>query len=335
MLHKISSLKYSYEKCPLSRLKRVFQSDINYKTYDKFVPSVKNQVVGNLPPEMIKYIVTNFPDRKAEMIKKFHKGLALTAMFSRVHLRKMKQTGSIGEDENMQILLTQMKNILRSNISEILPKNSSVHFKYTGSGAMGNVFQLSIKDENGQRLMPDSAMKIFHDVQNDIVPHMHGSYAEANISTFLKKAMGHKMEKSEFARHYMSDLKSGYSLSEFIHHDGDYNFKFLDYARIYGVNSMDAVKSLINGKIYDMGGFLKIWNFTPDKVTRRYFKKLVNNPQASTQLLKQYQTLLDDPKTPHRDKILDAIDLYYLHKMNKHNYIQEYQDVWTRISAQE
>lgn len=337
MLGKITSLANKYEKCPLSRLKRVFQSDINYQTYDEFVPPVKNQIIGNLPSEMIDYIVKNFPEQKGELIKKFQKGLALTAMFTRANWRKMQREGKIIQgldrlaENEKHTLLTQMRNVLFSNIHEILPKNSAVQFELLGNGAMGHAFKLSIKDASGKRLMPDAAMKIYHDVQNDIAAEMHGNYAEANISTFLKRALGHKMEKSQFAAHYMSDLKSGYTLSEFIHHDGEYTYDFVDYSKKFGVNSLDAVKNFISGKIFDMGGFKKQWNFCSDKVTMRYYKKLVNNPQITDKLLERYQALADNPKTPHQTKIQDAIDLFQISRLNKRNYIQEYMDLWKKI----
>lgn len=341
MLLKISTLKTNYEKCAPSRLKRMFQADINYNSYDEFVPAAKNQIVGNLPPEMLKYIIENFPEQKAAMIKKFHKGLGITAMFMRSNWRKMQREQKISRfldelpQKDLDILLTQMRNILKSNINNMLPLNSSIQFNLAGSGAMGHVFQLSIKDAAGKKLMPDAAMKIFHNVKNDIVSQMHGNYAEANISMFLKNALGHNMAKSQFSAHYMSDLKAGYSLSEFIHRDGDYPLRFRDYTRMFGINSMDAVKNFIGGRIFDMGGFQKLWNFTSDKVTRRYYKKLMNHPELAPQLLERYQRLAENPKTPHREKILDAIDLYCLSKIDKRDYIKEYQDIWKNILTQD
>ena len=57
-----------YEKCYPSRLKKFFRSNFNYKTYDEFIPNMKNQIVGNFPPEIINLFGVN----KSENIKKFH-----------------------------------------------------------------------------------------------------------------------------------------------------------------------------------------------------------------------------------------------------------------------
>lgn len=334
MLHRISSLKTNYERCGFSRLKRMFQANINYSTYDQFVPMAKNQTIGNLAPEMIRYIVQKFPDRKGEMIKKFHKGLGLTAMFARSNWRRLQRERKViaGLDElqpsEMTVFQTQMRNVLKSNISEILPEQSKIEFNFLDRGAFGHVFKLSILDKEGRRLMPDTALKIYHNIQNGIRPDIHGNYAEANITAFLKRVFGHNMGKSQYAKHYMSDMKAGYSLSEYLSWDGDYEFTFKDHAKFFGVHSMDALKNFIGGKIYDMGGFHKIWNFSDDKVTTRYFKKFLNNPKTAEELKVRYQKMADNPRTPHRQSIQNAIDLYEFGKFYKHDYIKEARYTW-------
>ena len=50
MLNKVP--KINYDACYPSRLKRIFRNDINYLTYEKFVPYSKNQTVGNIPIEI-------------------------------------------------------------------------------------------------------------------------------------------------------------------------------------------------------------------------------------------------------------------------------------------
>lgn len=54
MLNKVPNV--NYEKCYPSRLKRIFRRDINYLTYKKFVPYTKNQIIGNIPIELLNYL---------------------------------------------------------------------------------------------------------------------------------------------------------------------------------------------------------------------------------------------------------------------------------------
>ena len=334
---KISTGMTKYERCGFSRLKKLFQTNINFRTYDEFVPAAKNHIVGNLPSEMIQYIVKTFPDTKAQMIKKFQKGLGVTAVFARGQCNRFKREGIIrvGLDElsapNMEALQRQMSNIFHSNIKEILPANSSVQFKFLDRGATGNAFKLSLLNEQGQKLMPDTAFKVYHK-RNSVMPEAHGNYAEANIATFFKRVLGHNMENSPFAKHYMSDMKNGYSLSEFLYTDGDYEFKFINYAKMFGVHSIDALKSFIGGKIFDLGGFQKLWNFTEDKVTLRYYKKLMNNPKIADELLERFEILAENPKTPHREKILDAIELYLRQSFVQSDEINESLKIWELLS---
>lgn len=317
MLGSISAIKTNYEKCGYSRLKRLFQKDINFRKYDEFVPNAKSQVVGNLPSEMIRYIVTNFPDKKADKIKQFQKTLGDVAVFVRESMQELKKERRIYhgldelDDDEIVLFQSEMSKILKNGTFGILPQNSSADFKYIDRGAFGQVFKLSVKDENGRNLMPDSAMKIYYKINSPVVPHIQGNYAEANFITFIKRVLGHDMGKSQFAKHYISDMKNGYSLSEFLYWDGDYDFVGRDYKRYFRVDSNDALKSFIAGKIFDWGGFFKMADFTGDKITIRYLKKLYNHPNMTGSLFEQYEKILKNKKNPQKEKIKKALDLYY------------------------
>ena len=67
MLGKINLI--NYEKCYPSLLKKLFRADLNYLAYDKFIPQMKNAVVGNIPPE----IICLFKTDKGEKIKSVSK----------------------------------------------------------------------------------------------------------------------------------------------------------------------------------------------------------------------------------------------------------------------
>ena len=316
MLGSISAIKTKYEKCGYSRLKKLFQKDINFRKYDEFVPNAKSQVVGNLPSEMIRYIVTKFPDKKGDKIKQFQKTLGDVAVYVRESMQNMKKERRIyhGLDElnehDINLFESEMSKILKVGVSDILPQNSSVDFKYIDRGAFGQVFRLSLKDEIGRNLMPDSAMKIYYNLNSAVVPHIQGNYAEANFATFIKRVLGHDMKKSQFAKHYISDMKNGYSLTEFLYWDGDYDFVARDYRRYFKIHSHDAFKSFIGGKIFDLGGFFKMADFTGDKITIRYLKKLYNHPENVGNLLEKYEKIIKGQNNPQKEKIKKALELY-------------------------
>ncbi len=71
----------------------------------------------------------------------------------------------------------------------------------------------------------------------------------------------------------------------------------------------------IMGKQYDIGGYEKAYNFTSDKVVLRYFKKLIHRSQKELpRVLGKIEALAQNPKTPHRDKIQQALKLFKQHK---------------------
>ena len=60
------------------------------------------------------------------------------------------------------------------------------------------------------------------------------------------------------------------------------------------------------------GGCAKYPNFVDDKVVLKYLKKLVfrNSDKDLKQLLANLQTKIQNQKTPHRDKIQKALELF-------------------------
>ena len=57
MLGKIDVI--NYERCYPKRLKKYFQSKMNYKTYADFVPYTEHATVGNIPKEIIRLFEQN------------------------------------------------------------------------------------------------------------------------------------------------------------------------------------------------------------------------------------------------------------------------------------
>lgn len=324
MLNKVPNV--NFEKCYPSRLKRIFRSDINYLTYKKFVPYTKNQIVGNIPIEVIKL----FKEDKAASIKIFQKKLSNIANYLRgYYVYSKKQNIIINKfsdlsPEDLGNFEKQITSFANKQLCKILPQNISVDLKYTGKGAWGNVFKFSMLDNFGNKIMSDKALKVYHKTFGGIpcLSHMHGSCAEANFWTFMKFFAGHDLDKTQFTKHYISDLKNGYALTEFIDSKSVKNIFPLDLNNLFRLKYSDIMNTPMSGKFYDAGGFVKAFNFIPDKVTFKYFKKLMNrSPKELIPFMQRLQECVKNPKTPHRDKIQKAIELFKNQKQINNNIV--------------
>lgn len=324
MLNKVPNV--NYEKCYPSRLKRVFRRDINYLTYKKFVPYSKNQTVGNIPIEIIRL----FKDDKCNKIKRFQQGMANIANYLRGCYLGAKKENIISygfsdlDDKDLKIFERQITLFANKQFKNVLPKDISVNLKYKGKGAWGNVFKFSMFDNSGNKIMSDKALKVYHRTFGGIpcLSHMHGSCAEANFWTFMKFFAGHDLDKTQFTKHYISDLKNGYALTEFIDSKSLKNIFPLDLSNLFRLKYSDIMNTPMSGKFYDAGGFVKTFNFIPDKVTFKYFKKLMNrSPKELIPFMQRLQECVKNPKTPHRDKIQKAIELFKNQKQINNNIV--------------
>lgn len=324
MLNKVPNV--NYEKCYPSRLKRIFRRDINYLTYKKFVPYSKNQTVGNIPIEIIRL----FKDDKCNKIKRFQQGMANIANYLRGCYLGAKKENIISygfsdlDDKDLKIFERQITLFANKQFKNVLPKDISVNLKYKGKGAWGNVFHFSMSDKKGNKIMSDKALKIYHKKFGGVscLSHMHGSCAEANFWTFMKFFAGHDLDKTQFTKHYISDLKNGYALTEFIDSKSVKNIFPLDLSNLFRLKYSDIMNTPMSGKFYDAGGFVKAFNFIPDKVTFKYFKKLMNrSPKELIPFMQRLQECVKNPKTPHRDKIQKAIELFKNQKQINNNIV--------------
>ena len=324
MLNKVPNV--NYEKCYPSRLKRIFRRDINYLTYKKFVPYSKNQTVGNIPIEIIRL----FKDDKCNKIKRFQQGMANIANYLRGCYLGAKKENIISygfsdlDDKDLKIFERQITLFANKQFKNVLPKDISVNLKYKGKGAWGNVFKFSMFDNSGNKIMSDKALKVYHKTFGGIpcLSHMHGSCAEANFWTFMKFFAGHDLDKTQFTKHYISDLKNGYALTEFIDSKSVKNIFPLDLSNLLRLKYSDIMNTPMSGKFYDAGGFVKTFNFIPDKVTFKYFKKLMNrSPKELIPFMQRLQECVKNPKTPHRDKIQKAIELFKNQKQINNNIV--------------
>lgn len=310
--------KVNCEKCYPTRLKRFFKASFGYKNYDAFVPNAKNKVVGNLPNEII-----NLWDKKDREynIKLFQRALSNMTTYLRACYKKCKAENIISYDfndldpENLKILEKDFTKFFNKLLKDIVPDNIKVDLSYISRGCWGNVFKLVMYDKHTkQRIMHDKAFKVFHSIKCPVkeLSNSQGVYAEANFWTYLKNIAGHKLDKTQFTKHYISDLESGYAITELADIRNTKTTAPLDVDHLFKIFYTDTTNEPIHGKFYDVGGCLKYPGFIKDKVVMKYFKKLMhrNSEKDLNSFLEHLQVKLNNPRTPHRAKIQEALRLF-------------------------
>ena len=308
-----------YEKCYPSRLKKFFRSNFNYKTYDEFIPNMKNQIVGNFPPEIINLFGVN----KSENIKQFQQAMGEFVQYLRQCYIEFKKNNIIQfnftdmDSEDLKLFEKKSSEFLNSMLKNIVPKGIKAKLEYVGKGGWKNVFKFSMYDY-GEKIMHDKALQIFYNISCPVksLRNSQGIYAETNFWVYLKNIIGHNMDKTQFTKYYMSDLKNGYSMTEFADSDITVTSAPFDFENIARIFYTDTTNEPINGKIYDVGGCLKFPGFIKDKVVLKYFKKLMYRTPGKdlTDYTERLKLLIQNPKTPHRDKIKQALELFQKEK---------------------
>lgn len=311
----------NYEKCYPKRLKRLFQTHINLRTYNKFIPEMERAVVGNIPIEIIKL----FPkSSRAEGIKNIQNALTLTTLSLREgynNIRKLEEFSFLDcnyrPSKYAKRLAHKGQKTLNAELTKIFGENTiKAKIDYAGDGAFGNVFKLSLRDSNGQKIMHDKALKVYHRVGegNLYYSKIHNTYAEANFWTFLKRVAGHKLDNTQYTKHYISDLHSGYCLTEFIDPEIPKTKSEIPIFDLFEFRTPHdkTYNPRIMGKEYDGGGYEITENFTADKIILRFAKRIYNSGspkkfQENIELLKQ---LINNPKTQNREKLKQVLAIF-------------------------
>lgn len=308
----------SYERCYPSRLKKIFQSDLNYSTYSDFVTKSGRQIVGNIPSEIIKLFEKN---NKAYKIKDFQSALAELTNYMRYTFKRLQvsKPGFVDFRKLSSLELAEFENhtsfLFNKRVEKLMPAGYKFRIQYVDRGAFKSVFRLSLYDKDYKKVMHDKAWQVFFnkDIKIRNLSSEHNNYAEANFWIFIKNAIGHKMDKSQFTKHYISDMQSAYAITEFADNSIHPTTSVFPYSK-FGIYWCDSSKynRPKYEKLYDGGGFEKMKNFMGDKIVRKFFKRLINaNSEKDFQIrMNDVQKLIDNPKTPNRDKIIKAVNIY-------------------------
>lgn len=314
-----------YERCYPKRLKRLFETHINLRTYNEFIPEMERAVVGNIPIEVIKMLPKS---NKGEKIKAFQDALSKTTLKLRkkFHTLRFQADDFSLYDKNYRPstyakeIAQEGEKTLNKELIKIFGENyMRAKVEYINHGSFGNIFRFALFDKNGDRIMHDKALKVYHQVSegDPYYSKSHNTHAEANFWTFLKRAVGHKLDNTQFTKHYISDLHSGYCLTEFVDEKIPKTKTVIPIYKLFAFHIPEDSKNnmKIMGKVFDGGGYEINKNFTADKIILRYLKQLYNHTgKEFEQILKNLTKLIENPKTPQREKIEKAIEIYNSYK---------------------
>ncbi|MBO6273563.1 hypothetical protein J6O48_12400 [bacterium] len=311
MIEKISSTSNCYPK----RLKNFFKKGIQYTSYNKFVPQTERAVVGNIPIEIINLFE---PKEKKEKILAFQQALSDTAKY----VRDVNEERMIDHNQDSKYCIDAIlkkrgisaKDFLNKKLKHVLPEGYNADFEYVNYGGFKDVYKLGLKDNNNNKIMHDKAFHVYRYL-SEITEFgkEHGNCAECNLWIYLSYRAGHPLNNTQFTKHYISDLHSGYSLTEFADKDITKTKNTLNVKDKLFIRYKDKDHNrIIHKKIYDIGGFEKTPLYTDDKMVIRYYRQIANrtSEKEKQQVLSQLETKIQNPKTPHRDKMIKGIELF-------------------------
>lgn len=304
----------NYEKCYPSRLKKYFQSDIQYRSYDKFVLQTKHPVLGNIPPEIINVFE---PNLRGQNIKIFQRILGDISNDIRQKYNDLEFTRYNTVNLSIHKRGTKIAKFAEKRLNKSLALFFNDKFKatleYVDYGAYKEVFKLIFLDKNNNKITHDKAFHCYRSILSFMYPQKHGNFAEGNFWTFLKYRAGHPLDKTQFTKHYISDFKNGYALTEFADENITKTTTPINICKNFGLSNSDTRSNpYIEGKQYDVGGFSKNEYFINDKVVYKFYKKIINRNTKSERITvaQNLEKIIKNPKTPHRDKIQQAVEFY-------------------------
>ncbi|MCM1338674.1 MAG: hypothetical protein NC191_03275 [Muribaculaceae bacterium] len=309
-----------YERCYPKRLKRWFQADVNYSSYNTVIPNMERAVIGNIPVELIKL----FPkESRGEKIKLIQQILARTSVFLRDVYHQTRCAGSFSYYDKNYRYSNEIKSVaaegeryLNQELQNFFGENFlQAKIGFAGFGDFANVFRLSLRRADGKKIMHDKALKVYHNLAEGDPRYAksHNSYAEANFWTFLKRIAGHDLAATQFTKHYISDLHSGYCMTEFI---DEYIPRTKSKLPVFDLFRFRVPKDKeynipIGGKECDGGGYEKGTGFLSDKISLRCIKMLYYaKGKMFDDIVSNLTNQANNPHNPNRDKIRHVLERF-------------------------
>jgi len=184
---------------------------------------------------------------------------------------------------------------------------------------MKSLMKASLGEQYEQmKNMPDEQIKETINMMMGGGNSYHGAGAEANAATFVKKAIGHRLEKSDLAQPHFFDLDANIALTEMSDDALATITKKTDFSKLgltHGDIAMNS-NNTVNRKIIDYGGIIVNNDIlAKSKVARRIYKKIAaltsKSPERTTQmkidLWNRYYDLANKNKIGQSHDVLDGL----------------------------
>lgn len=160
----------------------------------------------------------------------------------------------------------------------------------------------------------EKSMEMGMGMLSGVQEHMsqiHGIYAEANTMMYLRTRLGHSLSKTNIVAPDYYNLKKGFSIAEFsddilpaARSEVDFGLLGLEHQDLHQANK-------VAGRIIDLGGIsIKTPELT-DKLTLRYYKKIMNqkNPELRRKYILQLEKDIETMNDLDKQKVKRAINL--------------------------
>lgn len=188
--------------------------------------------------------------------------------------------------EEISKFLSMAKNIKLKNLKEV--------FKILETSKQGNM------DANfAIELMKKSFAK------------EHGVIAEANTASYIRNRVGHCLSKTDIVIPDYYDLRKGYSIAEFSDDLLPKSESKMDFS-LLGLEHNDLHRgNTVAGRIVDIGGIVSTDIRLQDKITLRYYKKIMNqkNPKCRQQYIRTLNREMEQMNFLDAGKVQDAITI--------------------------
>ena len=141
---------------------------------------------------------------------------------------------------------------------------------------------------------------------------VHGINAEANSYYRLKTILGHNIMRDGANAIDMFDLENGYSMAKCVNISTPKTKREVPFVKL-GLMAQDLNPgNIVCGRLIDYGAIVSTDFRLLDKTVLKYYKKIVNRESVEERekVLENYKNILQNPRTPLREKIKNAIDVY-------------------------
>lgn len=180
--------------------------------------------------------------------------------------------------------------------------------------AVYDYFKSNALTESSSQVYAQTMLSIYKDEAAHALKSAteHGAAPEANSFYYVLKNNGQSLKNSDMLKFDLYDIKNSYSLSSFRSKSAPMPAREVNLSSIGVVHTDKKPRNIINGVCIDMGGIELNQPALTDPVTRRVYKKLkaLKNPKLIEKEIEEYKKTLQNPKTPHREKIKQAIEIY-------------------------